>query len=140
VIGLRGKADRIDLLEGGLLDLVDYKTGRAPGRRAVQLPVYAHVAELRLDGHLGRTWRARAADYVAFRGRPLTRSLGRTPEDREARLREAQVALAGAVAAIGAGEFPPRPAELRICSWCAYDTVCRKEYVGEGAGEADGEA
>ncbi len=140
VIGLRGKADRIDLLEGGRLDLVDYKTGRAPGRRAVQLPVYAHVAELRLPPPPARAWRAGAADYVACRGRPLTRALGRKPEERDERLREAQSALVDAVSAIAAGEFPPRPAELRICSWCAYDAVCRKEYVGEADGESDGEA
>lgn len=141
VIGLRGKADRIDLLEGGRLDLIDYKTGRAPGHRSVQLPVYAHVAELRFAGHRGQAWTAGSADYVAFRGRPVTRALGRKPEDRDQRMRAAQAALVVAVDGIGAGEFPPRPAEVRICSWCPYDAVCRKDYVdAEEEGEADGQA
>ena len=29
------------------------------------------------------------------------------------------------------GEFPPRPYEPRICSYCAYPSVCRKDYVGD---------
>lgn len=140
LVGIRGKADRIDLLEGGRLDLIDYKTGRAPGRRAVQLPIYAHVAELRFAGHRGQAWKAGAADYVAFRGRPVTRALGRKPEERDQRMREAQAVLLEAVDAIGAGEFPPRPAELRICSWCPYAVVCRKEYVDAVEGEGDGQA
>ena len=35
------------------------------------------------------------------------------------------------VADIEAGIFPPRPHELRICSYCAYAPVCRKDYVGD---------
>jgi RecB family exonuclease len=131
-IALRGKADRIDFLHGGRLDVIDYKTGRAPDARSIQLPVYAHVAELRFDGHRGVTWKAGAADYVAFRGRAVTRALGRTDVEREARLAEAQRQFVGAVAAVGRGEFPPRPADVRLCSWCPHGQVCRKDYVGEG--------
>lgn len=133
LVAIRGKADRIDLLEGDRLELFDYKTGRAP-TGSVQLPVYAHVAEQRLAGHLGRQWRAESADYIAFRGRPVVRSLGRRPEDRDSHLQEAQTALLDAVDAIARGDFPPRPSELRTCSWCPYDAVCRKDYV-----EADGD-
>jgi RecB family exonuclease len=127
-IAVRGKADRIDLLEGGQLELVDYKTGRAPGPRSIQLPIYAHVAEQRLAGHLGRSWRATAADYVAFRGRTVVRGLGRNDAERAERLARAQATFVDAVQRIGCGEFPARPAELRICTWCPYDTVCRLDY------------
>lgn len=141
VIAIRGKADRIDLLAGGRLHLVDYKTGRAPARGAVQLPIYAHVAERRFEGYRGRQWKAAAADYIAFRGRPVTHALGRKPEHRDERLREAQAAFVAAVDAIAAGEFPPRPAELRMCTWCPYDAVCRKDYVdAEEEAEPDGPA
>jgi len=33
--------------------------------------------------------------------------------------------------AIERGEFPPRPYEPRICSYCAYPSVCRKDYIGD---------
>ncbi len=138
-IALRGKADRIDLLEGGRIDLFDYKTGRAPDR-SVQLPVYAHVAELRLAGHGGQHWTAGSADYVALRGRPLTHALGRRPEDRAERMRDAQASLVKAVDAIAAGEFPPRPLTRRTCSWCAYAVVCRKDYVDAADGDDDDQA
>ena len=32
---------------------------------------------------------------------------------------------------IASGEFPPRPHDEIICRWCAYSTVCRKDYVGD---------
>ena len=35
------------------------------------------------------------------------------------------------LAGVEAGEFPPRPHEERICSYCAYASVCRKDYVGD---------
>jgi CRISPR/Cas system-associated exonuclease Cas4 (RecB family) len=35
------------------------------------------------------------------------------------------------VSGIERGEFPPRPHEERICSYCAYPSVCRKDYVGD---------
>ena len=40
-VRLRGIADRIDLLAGGRLRVIDYQTGHAPTRgQALQLPVY----------------------------------------------------------------------------------------------------
>ena len=30
---------------------------------------------------------------------------------------------------INAGQFPPRPHDPMICSYCAYSPVCRKDYV-----------
>jgi RecB family exonuclease len=131
LVAIRGKADRIDLLAGGLLDLVDYKTGRAPGARSVQLPIYALAAEQRLRGYRDSEWRARAADYVALRGNAVTHALGRDGQAREERLDRAQREFVSAVRDIGAGRFPPRPAELRLCTWCPYGGVCRKDYVGD---------
>jgi RecB family exonuclease len=130
-VPIRGKADRIDLLDDGRFDIVDYKTGRAPDSRAVQLAAYAHVAEQRFRGHAGRQWSVRAADYVACRGRAVTHALGRNDSERDERLAKAQHDLVDAVEAIARGEFPPRPAELRLCTWCPYDRVCRKDYADD---------
>src|SRR5439155_88308 len=48
-IGLRGKADRLDLLADGTFRLIDYKLGWPPNRaRALQLPIYSLFAEQRL--------------------------------------------------------------------------------------------
>jgi RecB family exonuclease len=53
---LRGKADRIDLLDDGTLRVVDYKLGRAPKpARALQLPVYGVCVTQQLEGRHGRS-------------------------------------------------------------------------------------
>src|SRR5262249_19320576 len=50
-VGVRGKVDRIDLLEDGTFRLVDYKFGWPPQRsRALQLPIYSLAAEQHLEG------------------------------------------------------------------------------------------
>ena len=67
-VRIRGKADRIDLLEDGTLRVIDYKLGRAPKTaRALQLPIYGVCAEQHLKGRHGRTWTVSSAGYVAFK-------------------------------------------------------------------------
>ena len=39
--------------------------------------------------------------------------------------------LLAALDGIGAGSFPPRPHDEMICRYCAYPSVCRKDYVGD---------
>ena len=69
VVHLRGKADRVDLLADGTFRLIDYKLGWPPDRsRALQLPIYALLAEQRLAGHRGRRWTLGEAMYLAFKG------------------------------------------------------------------------
>src|SRR6185436_20489635 len=65
-VPLRGKADRLDLLEDGTFRLIDYKLGWPPQRaRALQLPIYGLCAEERLAGHHGRNWQLGEAAYLA---------------------------------------------------------------------------
>ncbi len=130
-VRLRGIADRVDLLEGGQLRVVDYKTGRAPDRNvSVQLPVYGRCAEQQLRERDGQNWVTVDAGYVAF-GEPR----GWVPLDRRATVDQAmadgQERFLTAVEGIEAGAFPPRPVEPFRCQYCEYPTVCRKDYVGD---------
>ena len=132
-VALRGVADRIDLLPGRRLRVIDYKTGRAPDvKRALQAPIYALCAQERLQERDGATWTVDEAAYVAFSGKrgfvPIVRS--GSGEGDEA-LGAARLRLAALVAAIGDGEFPPRPYDPMICRTCAYASVCRKDYVDD---------
>ena len=84
VIRLRGKADRVDLLEDGTFRLIDYKLGWPPHKgRALQLPVYGLSAEQRLGHRHGRAWTLGEAVYLAFKGPrrvvPLLLDAGRAP-------------------------------------------------------------
>ena len=66
-VPLRGVADRIDLLAGNRLRVIDYKSGYAPQpKRALQVPVYALCAQERLAEQRGGTWQVDEAAYVAF--------------------------------------------------------------------------
>ncbi len=130
-VRVRGTADRVDLMEGGRLRVVDYKTGHAPDRsRSLQLPIYGRCAEQLLAGRHDREWRLAEAGYVAFgEARPWV------PLDRRQDLAEAvsegQQRFLEAVGAIEGGRFPVRPADPWRCAFCDYPTVCRKDYVGD---------
>ena len=130
-VRVRGTADRVDLMEGGRLRVVDYKTGHAPDRsRSLQLPIYGRCAEQLLAGRHDRGWRLAEAGYVAFgEARPWV------PLDRRQDLAEAvsegQQRFLEAVGAIEGGRFPVRPADPWRCTFCDYPTVCRKDYVGD---------
>ncbi len=130
-VRVRGAADRVDLLAGGRLRVVDYKTGHAPDRaRSLQLPIYGQCAEQALAGRHGREWRLAEAGYVAFgEARPWV------PLDRRQDLTAAAAAgqqrFLETVDAIEDGQFPVRPAEPFRCIFCEYPTVCRKDYVGD---------
>ena len=130
-VRLRGTADRIDLIEGGRLRVVDYKTGHAPDRaRSLQLPIYGRCAEGALAGRRGREWRLAEAGYVAF-GEPRPWVPLDRRQDIAAASAEGQRQLLETVDRIEEGRFPVRPAEPYRCTFCDYPTVCRKDYVGD---------
>jgi hypothetical protein len=130
---LRGVADRVDLLEGRRLRVIDYKSGSAPNvKRALQVAVYALCAGERLEARDAQPWSVDEAAYVAFSGkRALVPVVKAGAPDPNAPLAAARDRLFDALGAIGRGEFPPRPHDPIICTWCAYASVCRKDYVGD---------
>ena len=132
-IPLKGVADRIDLLEGGRLRVIDYKSGYPPNpKRALQVPVYALCAQERLAAHDGHPWTVDEAAYVAFSGkRALVPVIKAGAPDPNGILATARERVFAAVDGVGRGEFPPRPHDPMICNYCAYTSVCRKDYVGD---------
>lgn len=129
---VRGIIDRLDLLADGRVRVVDYKTGRAPDhRRSVQLPVYAVCAAQELRAKRGGRWEVAEAVYLAFTGRDNVSVAIGDNAGGVRNLAVGQQRFLDAVDGIGRGEFPPRPFERRICSYCKFAWVCRKEYVGD---------
>jgi RecB family exonuclease len=131
-VPIKGVADRVDLLDGNRLRVVDYKSGYAPQpKRALQAPIYALCMQERLAGRDGRPWHIDEAAYVAFAGkRPLVQVIRPGAEGAQV-LAAARARVVDIVDGIARGEFPPRPHELRMCGYCAYPSVCRKDYVGD---------
>jgi RecB family exonuclease len=132
VVSLRGKADRVDLLEDGTFRLIDYKLGWPPNRaRALQLPIYSVCAEQRLAPYRGRNWTLSEAAYLAFKGPRRVVPLFASAADRVKVLADAQQRLVDTLDAIATGEFPPKPDDVYRCETCSFAAVCRKDYVGE---------
>jgi ATP-dependent helicase/DNAse subunit B len=130
VVQLKGKADRLDLLEDGTFRLIDYKLGWPPQKgRALQLPIYSLSAEQRLAGRAGRNWTLGEAAYLAFKGPRRVVPLFSSPAEREEVLARAQQRLADTLDAIDRGEFPPSPDDVFRCETCSYASVCRTDYV-----------
>jgi RecB family exonuclease len=127
-VGIRGIADRIDLLADGTLRVIDYKTGQPPDlTRALQLPIYAACAEQALAGHRGHDWQVSAAAYVAFGSSKTYVPVIANASERDAALAGGQARFLETIERIGRGEFPPQPAEARLCKTCAFAAVCRKD-------------
>jgi ATP-dependent helicase/nuclease subunit B len=131
-IALRGKADRIDLLEDRTFRIIDYKLSRAPDRKqALQLPIYTVCAVQHLRRTRGEEWDPGQAGYLAFgQDRQFVPMLARGA-DRDTVLAEAQSRLVDVIDRIERGEFPPTPADPMMCTRCAHAVVCRKDYVGD---------
>ena len=118
---LRGKVDRVDLLSDGTFHLIDYKTRAVPDpRRALQLPIYSLCVTRQLAGYRGRQWQLGEASYLSYEGPAAVVPLVRKGETLAERLDEAQRQLFDVLDGIGAGHFPPQPAEQSLCSYCAF--------------------
>jgi RecB family exonuclease len=131
-VRVRGTADRVDLLSDGTLRVIDYKTGRAPRKsEAVQLAVYGYCAEQLLDGVRGRRWRVGQAGYLAFAEASAWSPVVGAPADRDEVLGVGAARFLEAADGIASGDFPPRPAQARLCATCAFAAVCRKDIVDD---------
>ncbi|MEX2270560.1 MAG: PD-(D/E)XK nuclease family protein [Vicinamibacterales bacterium] len=129
-ITLNAVADRIDVLEGDGLRVIDYKLNRPPDKEiALQLPVYGLCQAQALSDSGGVTRTLTAAAYFSFNHRQDPKVYEGAAID--ALLKDGQARLVAAVEAIERGDFPARPGDPRDCKWCPYPSVCRKEYAGD---------
>jgi DNA helicase II / ATP-dependent DNA helicase PcrA len=113
---LRGRVDRVDELDDGRYELIDYKTG-APKTAAaleedLQLAVYRLAAReaWELDAEAGAYWYVLDDEKVA---------VGGSADDLER--------VERTVLSVGEGimeqDFEPRPSP-EICAWCDYRLIC----------------
>jgi RecB family exonuclease len=129
IVPLKATADRIDLLADGTFRVFDYKLTKAPDRsQVVQLPAYAASARQKLEGHLGRRWTPSEAAYIAFGKVPYV-PLTRKPGELDGVLAAGEARLGEVVDHIQRGEFSAKPHNRRICAYCPFAHVCRKDYA-----------
>jgi ATP-dependent helicase/DNAse subunit B len=132
-VPLRGIADRIDLLEDGRLRVVDYKSGELWDKgRALQVPIYALCAQEQLHDAGGGRRDVAEAGYITLGGKqPFVAIVRDGDVDGQATLDEARARVLAIIDDVAAGVFPPRPRDLMDCRFCAYPSVCRKDYVDD---------
>jgi CRISPR/Cas system-associated exonuclease Cas4 (RecB family) len=113
--------------------VIDYKSGSAPApKRALQAAVYALCAQERLQERDGTSWNVDEAAYIALSGkRPLVAVVPAGATDASTTLGNARDRVFQIVDTIEQGVFPPKPHEIRMCTYCPYPSVCRKDYVGD---------
>ena len=105
-VALKGIADRVDLLDGDRLRVIDYKSGSAPRpSRALQVPVYALCAAERLGERDGRPWTVEEASYVAFSGKRALVPVVRPGRAAAAVLDAARARTMRVIDGIAGGEF-----------------------------------
>jgi hypothetical protein len=98
----------------------------------VQIAVYAHAAQAKLEAEDGRPHAIDAAMYLAFGDEDeFQGSLGNRDRKAEDVVRARVEAFAGIIDRIERGEFPSTPRRLDMCGWCRFAGVCRKEYPDE---------
>jgi putative RecB family exonuclease len=118
-----GSIDRVDVDDGGSLEVIDYKTSkrvrdRSAVRRSLQLAIYALACE-----HLyGRLPAAVTLDFVVA---GVTVRVGTDEID----LDRARVEVRRVADAVRAGAYEPTP--NRLCDWCDYRALC-PAWKGDG--------
>ncbi len=125
----RGRIDQIDELDGGRVELIDYKSTSTPlseekAAEDLQLGIYLLATSLSED--LG-DYRDRVASmsyfFITDKGRPR-REQNPSPQ-RETEVREEILDI---VAKILAEEFPAQPESTWECNNCEYQYLCPRKY------------
>lgn len=119
-VPVRGIIDRVDVSPGGLIRIVDYKTGRSPA------PAWADSALFQLKFYALMLYRLRGVVVARLRLIYLGNAqfLEYTPD--EAGLlafeRTVETLWAAIRRATESGDFPPK--RSRLCDWCAFKPFC----------------
>lgn len=117
---LRGFVDRIDIAPGGLMRVVDYKTGRAPG------PMFEAKALFQMKFYALILWRVRGIVPTMLQLIYLGNAemLRYTPDEADllATERKIEAVFRAIRQAEETGDWRPSPS--RLCDWCAHQALC----------------
>jgi len=117
---LRGVVDRLDIAPGGLLRVVDYKTGKAPA------PGYEAKTMFQMKFYALILWRSRGTIpkrlQLIFMGSGDLLSYDPTEKDLLATEKKILAIWQAIAAAATNGAWPATP--TRLCDWCSFKPIC----------------
>jgi len=138
MIGMIRAAARIkDFSMAEADELIKYATrrgllGNDEGERVLAEAAAAEQKrQERLTERDGTRWEVDEAAYVAFSGKRTVVPVVKSDSDGSSALADARARLFDVLDGIAGGVFPPRPHDEMICRYCAYPSVCRKDYVDQ---------
>lgn len=117
---LRGIIDRLDIDANEDLIVVDYKTGRAPGKnfedhKLTGVNFYAYLCE-QLLGRLPKSV------HLLYLREPIRISREMTPQHTRGTRAQTNAAWQAITRACEKDDFRPKP--NRLCDWCAFIAYC----------------
>jgi len=143
IVKLRGVIDRIDLDADGNYVIYDYKSGGNPSvreildRKNLQLQVYALAARTFLPGtvHGLAFYNIKNAQRTGLWRESVHKRLGLTKrnsgiiadEQWDELIEEFYSVIQSYLEQIFSGYFPVAPSDERVCTYCSYLAICRKE-------------
>ncbi|MBD8869517.1 RecB family exonuclease [Nocardioides donggukensis] len=117
---LRGFVDRLDIAPNGMIRVVDYKTGRAPG------PMFEAQALFQMKFYALVVWRTRGVVpsmlQLVYLGNAEVLRYQPDEADLLATERKVEALWQAIRRAETTGDWRPRPS--RLCDWCSHQSLC----------------
>jgi len=107
----KGFIDRVDELEDGSVEIIDYKTGKSKKESTTQLDLYAIAAIEKLGLDVSRL----SFYYISSNTKKTFR---RTPDD----LEQTKAKVIDIISKIESGDFQPKVSYQ--CKFCDYQILC----------------
>ncbi|HKL16900.1 MAG TPA: UvrD-helicase domain-containing protein [Patescibacteria group bacterium] len=120
---IKGKIDRVDKTKQGL-ELIDYKTGKAPKsdkvpkRKKTQLLLYQLAAQ---NLSVFKDYKISKLSYYYLADNKKLSFLGKDKE-----LQNIKEDFVKTIDKINKSNFPPKPG--RMCEWCDFKNICKYAY------------
>ncbi|MDA3802711.1 MAG: UvrD-helicase domain-containing protein [Patescibacteria group bacterium] len=112
---IKGAIDRVDLLEDGTLEIVDYKTGSPKDKLAPKDKKQLILYQLFLEDFLGKK-----VSLLSYYYLENGQKMSFTPKEKD--IEKVKLEIINEISEIKKRNFPPKPSHL--CKYCDFNRIC----------------